>query len=66
MENENHESLKIMLHQLEAEHADLNSLIDSESESLDEITLQRIKKRKLFLKDKINEIKSTIFPDIIA
>ncbi|MDX1924647.1 MAG: hypothetical protein SFT91_05470 [Rickettsiaceae bacterium] len=52
---------------LEEEHLDLNSVTNnSPINGLDEVTLQRIKKRKLFVKDRISYLRSLLFPDIIA
>lgn len=60
------EELLPELKQLEIEHAEMKEIIDSESSLLDEVTLQRIKKRKLKIKDEIIKIKSRLHPDIIA
>ncbi len=54
------------LQQLESEHIELNSLVEFEVSHIDEVTLQRIKKRKLHIKDRIAEIRSILFPDILA
>ena len=58
------------LRQLEQEHSNLNQLIDDclhQGESdLDQLTTQRLKKRKLFIKDRIAYIKSILYPDIVA
>ncbi|MDF2965168.1 MAG: hypothetical protein K0Q51_556 [Rickettsiaceae bacterium] len=52
----------------EQEHAELNQLLDDEEQlsAFDQLTLQRFKKRKLWLKDKIIHLKSRLYPDIIA
>jgi hypothetical protein len=54
--------------ELEQEHNDLNNLIDDaeSSKNFSEFTFQKLKKRKLFLKDKINYLKNMLYPDIIA
>lgn len=67
VKNTNSDLMKL-LYSLEEEHADLNKLLsDAESMSdFDEVTLHRLKKQKLLLKDKIAIIKSQIHPDIIA
>ncbi|WPY00607.1 DUF465 domain-containing protein [Candidatus Trichorickettsia mobilis] len=58
------------LNQLEQEHSNLNQLIDdclNQGENdLDQLTTQRLKKRKLFIKDRIAYIKSILYPDIVA
>lgn len=64
--NKSQEELFLELKQLEIEHAEMKEIIDSESSLLDEVTLQRIKKRKLKIKDEIIKIKSRLHPDIIA
>ena len=53
---------------LEQEHQDLNEVIDSQDfhTKFSEFTIQKLKKRKLFLKDKIKFIKSLLMPDILA
>lgn len=50
------------------EHADLDAAIHTLSDSgLTDITLiQRLKKRKLALKDRITELERLLLPDIIA
>jgi len=57
-----------MLEQLKTEHRDLDVVIQQLSESVpvDFLRLQRLKKRKLFLKDSILKIESMMLPDIIA
>lgn len=50
------------------EHADLDAAVHAllETKSTDQMLLQRIKKRKLAIKDRIIEIEKIILPDIIA
>ena len=54
--------------QLKTEHRDLDIIIQqlSDSTPIDFLRLQRLKKRKLFLKDSISKIESMLLPDIIA
>ena len=56
------------LHQLESEHRDLDDVIErlSEDKPFDQLKLQRLKKRKLALRDEITKLRSQILPDIIA
>ena len=56
------------LHQLESEHRDLDDVIErlSEDKPFDQLKLQRLKKRKLALRDEITKLRSRILPDIIA
>ena len=56
------------LQALEVEHHDLDDVIDRLviDRSLDQIQLQRLKKRKLLLKDQIQRLRARLIPDIIA
>lgn len=62
------ESLKQKIHQLQTEHRDLDDVILrlSQSHAQDQIQLQRLKKRKLFLKDQIAMLERQLEPDIRA
>ena len=53
---------------MESEHRDLDSVIEQLGEVLpfDQLKLQRLKKRKLVLKDEMAKLRSQILPDIIA
>ena len=53
---------------IEQEHSDLNEIIDDPNSinKFSEFTIQKLKKRKLFLKDKIKLLQSMLYPDIIA
>jgi hypothetical protein len=50
------------------EHADLDAAIDmlTESQVADRMLIQRLKKRKLMLKDRIVQLENILLPDIIA
>jgi hypothetical protein len=56
------------LAQLQQEHRDLDAAIEAlhESPAPDLLRLQRMKKRKLQLRDRISFIEDQITPDIIA
>lgn len=56
------------LEELRSEHRDLDAVIArvAESAPFDQIQLQRLKKRKLVLKDRIARLESRLLPDIIA
>ena len=56
------------LKNFEQEHRDLDEILIQlqEKNTVDFLQIQRLKKRKLILKDKINDIRSKIEPDIIA
>ncbi len=53
---------------LETEHHDLDDVIGrlSADPSQDQLQLRRLKKRKLFLKDQIQRLRTRLIPDIIA
>lgn len=60
--------LKAKLEELILEHRDLDDVIAmiAQSPSLDMIKLQRLKKRKLAIRDEIRNIQAQLLPDIIA
>ncbi len=62
------EQLIERLEGLKAEHRDLDDAITALSQRAvpDMIQIQRLKKRKLQLKDEIMQLESRILPDIIA
>jgi hypothetical protein len=62
------EALKTKLAALTIEHRDLDDVISriAERAPFDQLQMQRLKKRKLALKDQILKIESQLLPDIIA
>lgn len=68
MDEEYEEQLREKLVQLKEEHRDLDDVISRlmTTPPVDFIQLQRLKKRKLMLKDEIEKIESALIPDIIA
>jgi hypothetical protein len=62
------EMLRIRLEVLRREHRDLDDAIHALSSGgrADALTLQRLKKQKLALKDQIVRINDQLIPDIIA
>ena len=62
------EVLQIELEVLKQEHRDLDEAVLALEErgSRDQLTIQRLKKKKLALKDKIAVIEDRLTPDIIA
>jgi len=68
MNGDDQEFLRQRLAELKSEHRDLDDVIDrlSEKRPVDQLQIQRLKKRKLRLKDDIAKIESRLLPDIIA
>ena len=62
------EALKTRIAALKTEHRDLDEAIAKLSEAvpLNHLHLQRLKKRKLALKDLIKKLEGKMLPDIIA
>lgn len=56
------------LQELKKEHAELDKMIlaKSSSEGFDQLRLQRLKKRKLWVRDRMLLIEKFLYPDIIA
>ena len=56
------------LHALEIEHHDLDDVINrlAADPKQDRLQLQRLKKRKLLLKDQMQRLRARLIPDIIA
>ena len=67
-EDDNQDQIVDQLHELETEHRDLDDVIErlGDDKPFDQLKLQRLKKRKLALKDEISKLRSRILPDIIA
>ncbi len=67
MEDET-EALKQKIAELKTEHRDLDAAIASlaDNKPYARLEAQRLKKRKLLLKDQIAALENQIFPDIIA
>ena len=62
------ELLKIQLEEMRREHRELDVQIADlqEAGARDALTMSRLKKRKLMLKDRIARLQDQLYPDIIA
>ena len=62
------ETVRQRLEALKQEHRDLDDVIAriTEDGAFDQLQVQRLKKRKLVLKDQIMKLESELHPDIIA
>jgi len=68
MTDEEERELRAHLARLLQEHRDLDAAIAAlqDSPGADILQVQRLKKRKLYLRDRINAIEDQLTPDIIA
>ena len=62
--NDNRQSPHRRLIELRSEHADLNNLIDRHTDDplTDELTMRRLKKRRLLLRDEIARLEGELDP----
>ena len=62
------QKMKYQLEELKWEHRDLDEAIKriAETPPFDQLHIQRLKKRKLILKDQIAILEDQLLPDIIA
>jgi hypothetical protein len=60
--------MRVKLEELRTEHRDLDDVIQrlAETSPFNQLQIQRLKKRKLALKDQIIRLESKLLPDIIA
>jgi hypothetical protein len=68
MTHEDEIELRAQLARLRQEHRDLDAAISAlqDAPGSDVLQVQRLKKRKLFLRDRISHIEDQLTPDIIA
>ncbi len=66
--DEDEQSLRDLLVALQEEHRDLDSAIAALEGAGpgDSLQIKRLKKKKLFLKDRISDVEDRMTPDIIA
>ena len=67
-QNSEIQGLQRQLAELESEHRDLDEVISrlSDGTPINQLQIQRLKKRKLNLKDEITRLHAKLLPDIIA
>ena len=63
-----HDTLRRKLANLETEDQDLDDVITriAEAPAFDQLKVQRLKKRRLMIRDEIVKLRGKILPDIIA
>ncbi|MCA2998493.1 MAG: DUF465 domain-containing protein [Rhodocyclaceae bacterium] len=68
MPSQNSTAIEARLHQLKQEHRDLDLAIEAllGTQLHDELSVKRMKKRKLLLKDQIAFLQAQLHPDIPA
>ena len=68
MDAQDLDEMKRRLNEMKVEHRDLDDVIDRliDQAPFDQLQVQRLKKRKLMLKDQILRLESSILPDITA
>lgn len=68
MSQADEEDLRARLATLRQEHRDLDTVIETllQSNTVNSIEIQRLKKKKLVVKDQIARLVGASFPDIIA
>ena len=66
--SEERAALVAQIERLREEHRDLDAAIEAlrEAGQADQLQLQRLKKRKLLLRDKLAKLEDQLTPDIIA
>ncbi len=68
LSEEDRRAIEAELDRMREEHRDLDAAIEAlaGAATCDQIQLQRLKKRKLALRDRIGLLEDRLFPDIIA
>ncbi|PHS73655.1 MAG: hypothetical protein COB22_00140 [Cycloclasticus sp.] len=62
------DQIELRIIELKQEHQDLHYIIDHLYEEMqpNQLRIRRLKKRRLFIKDQMEHLKSTLIPDIDA
>jgi hypothetical protein len=67
MSDQDQTEIRLEFAKLKQEHADFDAAINAMiATSCDPLQIQRMKKKKLMLKDKLSELEDKMIPDIIA
>ncbi len=68
LDEERRQALESELHRLRQEHGDLDAAILAleRMPMVDQIQIMRLKRRKLYLKDRMSYVEDQLTPDIIA
>lgn len=67
MADQDQAEIRLMVARLKQEHEDYDAAINAMIQTgCDMLRIQRMKKKKLVLKDKISKLEDQIIPDIIA
>ena len=66
--SEERSAIQLQIERLREEHRDLDAAIDAllQAGQADRLQVQRLKKRKLVLRDKVSRLEDQLTPDIIA
>ncbi len=67
MSDQDQAEIRLAVARLKQEHADFDAAIDAMMQvGCDQLRIQRMKKKKLAIKDKLQELEDQVIPDIIA
>lgn len=67
MSEQDQAEIRLEFARLKQEHADFDAAIEAMiATGCDALQIQRMKKKKLVLKDKLRQLESQVIPDIIA
>ena len=67
MSDQDQAEVRLVVARLKQEHADFDAAINAMmTVGCDQLRIQRMKKKKLAIKDKLQELEDQVIPDIIA